>query len=69
LQEFWPLQALLALLQADCPLHAFTPLHWIFASEPAKPMLTKPVPKRMAAAVASAAPEVVFNRMGEFSVV
>jgi hypothetical protein len=32
-------------------------------------VLTKPVPNKMAAAVASAALDVFFNRMGEFSVV
>src|ERR1700722_14992879 len=32
LQEFWPLQALLALLQADWPLQELTPLHWTLAS-------------------------------------
>ena len=28
LQEFWPLQELLALLQADWPLQEFTPSQW-----------------------------------------
>src|SRR5207249_574510 len=32
LQEFWPLQALLALLHAECPLQELTPSHFIFPS-------------------------------------
>src|SRR6185437_14730451 len=35
LQEFWPLQALLALLQADWPLQALTPAQCCLASVPA----------------------------------
>src|SRR5205814_10290129 len=61
LQEFWPLQALWALLQADWPLQAFTPAHWVLASVPATAVLIRPVPKSMAAAVATARPELVFN--------
>src|SRR5439155_25241062 len=61
LQEFWPLQALWALLQADWPLQAFTPAHWVLASVPATAVLIRPVPKSMAAAVATARPELFFN--------
>src|SRR5437773_4188413 len=32
LQEFWPLQALLALLHAECPLQELTPSHFTFPS-------------------------------------
>ncbi len=57
------MQALLALLQADWPLQEFTPLQWILASEPAaSAVVAKPVPKSMAAAVATATPE-FFSRM------
>jgi hypothetical protein len=49
-------------------LQAFTPVHWIFASDPATAVLAKPALRRMAAAVASAAPEVFINRMGAISI-
>src|SRR4029077_4241266 len=68
LQEFSPLQALWALLQADWPLHAFTPAQWILASVPATALLIRPPPKSMAAAVATATPELFLNLMGAFLV-
>src|SRR5947199_10162883 len=41
LQEFWPLQALLALLHAECPLQELTPSHSTFPS-PALPVVAPP---------------------------
>jgi hypothetical protein len=54
---------LLALLQADWPLQALTPVQCVIASVPAIAVLMKPVPNSTAAAVATAMPEVFFNRM------
>src|SRR5580704_17244886 len=55
LQEFWPLQELLALLQADWPLQEFTPVQCTVSSAAAA-VPTKAVPKSIAAAVATATP-------------
>ncbi|MBV9698177.1 MAG: hypothetical protein JO005_14730 [Gammaproteobacteria bacterium] len=53
LQEFWPLQALLALLHAECPLQEFTPSHFTLASS-ALAVLTAAVENITAAAAARA---------------
>src|SRR3984957_640531 len=53
LQEFWPLQELLALLQADWPLQEFTPVHFTFASS-AVAFVTAAIEKIIAAAAARA---------------
>src|SRR5579862_1587396 len=56
LQEFWPLQALLALLQAECPLQEFTPWHFIFASS-ACAAVSGALENTTAAAAARATPD------------
>jgi hypothetical protein len=53
LHEFWPLQELLALLQADWPLQEFTPVHFTFASA-AVAFVTAAIEKTIAAAAARA---------------
>src|ERR1700761_3238516 len=53
LQEFWPLQELLALLQADLPLQELTPSHLTLASS-ALAVDTKAVENITAAAAARA---------------
>src|SRR5580704_9719846 len=60
--EFWPLQELLALLQADWPLQEFTPVQCTVSSAAAA-VPTKAVPKSIAAAVATATPVVFFARI------
>jgi hypothetical protein len=60
LQEFWPLQALLALLQAECPLQELTPAHFTFASS-ARAVLTAAVENITAAAAASATLDRIFE--------
>src|SRR5215469_2765037 len=56
LQEFWPLQALFALLHAECPLHELTPSHFTFASS-ARAVLAPTVENMTAAAAARATPD------------
>jgi hypothetical protein len=56
LHEFWPLQELLADLQADCPLQALTPVHCTLASS-AEAELMGATLNSSAAAAAMAAPE------------
>ena len=58
LQEFWPLQALCALLHAEVPLQELTPSQCILASS-ALATETAAVLNRRAAAVAIAAPVTV----------
>src|SRR5580704_13324250 len=53
LQEFWPLQALLALLHAECPLQELTPSHFTFPSS-ARAVLTATAENITAAAAARA---------------
>jgi hypothetical protein len=60
LQEFWPLQELLALLQADWPLQEFTPEHFTFASS-ALAVVTATVENMTAAAAARATRERLFE--------
>jgi hypothetical protein len=55
LHEFWPLQELLADLQADCPLQTLTPVHWTLASS-AEAELMGATLNSSAAAAAMAAP-------------
>src|ERR1700730_9239335 len=57
LQEFWPLQALLALLHAECPLQELTPSHFTFPSS-ARAVLTATAENITAAA---AAPRIHYN--------
>src|ERR1700748_314805 len=52
LQEVWPLQELLALLQADLPLQELTPSHFTFASSAALALVTAAIEKTIAAAAA-----------------
>jgi len=59
LQEFWPLQELAAVLQAEVPLHEFTPSHFTFASS-ALAVLIVAVAKTNAAAEARAIPDSFF---------
>src|SRR5689334_24416234 len=54
LQEFCPLQELLALLQADLPLQELTPSHFTFASSAALAVVTAAIEKTIAAAAARA---------------
>src|SRR5258708_10308023 len=56
LQEFWPLQALLALLHAECPLQEFTPSHLTFPSA-AWAVVAATVENITAAAAARATPD------------
>ncbi len=58
LQEFCPLQELLALLQADLPLQEFTPSHFTFASSAALAVVTAAIEKTIAAAAARATPDI-----------
>src|SRR5580698_10993505 len=60
LQEFWPLQALLALLQAECPLQELTPSHFTLASS-ALAVLMAAVENITAAAVARATRDSIFE--------
>lgn len=57
LQEFWPLQELLADLHEDCPLQELTPVHCTFASS-AEALVIAARLNSMAAALAIAAPEI-----------
>src|SRR4029453_14575182 len=59
LQLFLPAQELLAVAQADLPLHEFTPSHFTFASSAAR-AASGAVLKTNAAAVASARPDHLF---------
>src|ERR1700748_2947424 len=54
LQEFWPLQELLAVLQAEWPLQEFTPSHLTLASSAALAVATNAVENITAAAAARA---------------
>jgi hypothetical protein len=54
LQEFWPLQELLAVLQAEWPLQELTPSHFTFASSAALAVVTAAIEKAIAAAAARA---------------
>ncbi len=56
LQEFWPLQELLAVLHDDWPLHELTPSQWTFASSAEAVVIDATLNSR-AAAVAMAVPE------------
>ena len=58
LQEFWPLQELLADLQADCPLQELTPVQCTLASS-AEAALKGATLNSTAAAAATAAPDTV----------
>jgi RNA polymerase sigma-70 factor, ECF subfamily len=60
LQEFMPLQACCADLQADWPLQEFTPWHFTFASSAALAVPAARLPIKSAAAVAIAAPPTLF---------
>ena len=58
LQEFWPLQELLADLQADCPLQELTPVQCTLASSACAALKGATLNSR-AAAAATAAPDTV----------
>jgi hypothetical protein len=60
LQVFCPLQSLLALLQADCPLHVLTPTQLSFVSVAAFATPTSALLKSSAAVVAMTAPLLLF---------
>jgi hypothetical protein len=64
LQEFWPLQALLALLQADWPLQEFTPSHLTFPVSAALAVVIAMVENMTAAAAARATLESTLELIG-----
>src|SRR5438477_3415948 len=66
LQEFWPLQALLALLHAECPLQELTPSHFIFPSA-ALAVLTGTAENITAAAAARATLDRILEFISAFS--
>jgi hypothetical protein len=58
LHAFWPLQALLVVLQELVPLQALMPEHWTSADWVVLPEVEQPATSSRAAAVASDAPEI-----------
>src|SRR5260370_32494250 len=66
LQEFWPLQALLALLHAECPLQELTPSHFTFPSA-ALAVLTATAENITAAAAARATLDRILEFISAFS--
>jgi hypothetical protein len=57
LQEFWPWQELVAVEQADLPLHELTPSHFTLAASAALAEVSGAALNNIAAAVAIAIPE------------